>query len=146
MKIILLKKVKNLGDIGDIRKVADGYALNFLIPQKMAGLASAQNLNNLVKAKAESIKLAAKDLALAQAKATKLQGLAIEIKAKANNEGKLYSAISTSAIAGKLREKGLDVEHKQINLMKPIKELGEYSALVVFNHGLEAEITIVVTE
>lgn len=146
MKVILLKKIKKIGDIGDIKEVADGYALNFLIPQKMAEPATADNISKLRKHKEEAIKNAEKDLILAQENVKRLQGLVLELKGKCNNEGTLYSAISSATIADKLKEKGINIEKKQINLLKPIKELGEHSVFIVLNHGLEAEIAVIVSE
>ncbi len=146
MKVILLKKIKGLGDIGDIKEVADGHALNFLIPQKIAKPATAENISKLKKHKAEAVKRAEQDLILAQQNAKKLQGIILELKGKCSGDGKLYSSISSSMIADKLKERGINIEKKQINLVKPIKELGDHSVFIVLNHGLEAEITVVVHE
>jgi len=144
MKVILLKKIKEIGNIGDIKEVADGYALNFLIPQKIAEPAIAENIAKLKKHKEEAIKMAEEDLILAQKNVKKLQGIVVELKGKCSVDGKLYSSITPSIIAEKLKEKGVSIKKKQINLIKPIKELGEHSVFIVLNHGLEAEITVIV--
>ena len=144
MKIILLRKIKNLGNIGDIKEVADGHALNFLLPQKLAEQATQENINKLNNHKAAAIKKAEEDLTLAQQLAQKLRGMIIEMKGKCNEEGRLYSAVSCTMIANKLKEQGINIASKQVNLIKPIKELGEYSVFIVLNHGLEAEITVIV--
>jgi len=146
MKIILLQKIKGTGNIGDIKEVADGYALNFLIPQKLAEPATPANINKLQKKQTELVNKSSQELVSAQKIAQKLAGIVLEIKSHGNNEGKLYSAVSATIIVEKLKQKGFDIETKQINLIKPIKEFGEYSVFVVLNHGLEAEITVVVTE
>ena len=146
MKIILLRKIKNLGNIGDIKEVADGHALNFLLPQKLAEPATAENINKLKSHKEEAQKKAQEDLVSAQKFAQKLKGLVIEIKSKCNRAGRLYSAISCTMIAEKLKERGIDITSKQVNLIKPIKKLGEHSVFIVLNHGLEAEIKIVVNQ
>lgn len=146
MKVILLKKIKGVGDIGDIKEVSDGYAVNFLIPQKNAENASAENISKLKKHKEEAIKKAEQDLSLAQQNVKKLQGVVLELKGKSSGDGKLYSSIGAGIIADKLKEKGVLIDKKQINLVKPIKEFGEHSVFVVLNHGLEAEITVIVNE
>lgn len=144
MKVILLKKIKKLGEIGDIKEVADGYALNFLFSQKIAEPATAENISQLKMHRQEALKKAEEDLILAQQKVKKLQGVVVELTGKCSGEGKLYSSVSAAMIADKLKEKGIAIEKKQINLIKPIKELGEHAVFIVFNHGLEAEITVVV--
>lgn len=146
MKVILLKKIKGIGDIGEIKEVADGHALNFLVPQKMAEPATVENIFKLKKHKEEAIKGAEQDLILAQKNAKKLQGIILELKGKSSGDGKLYSSISSSMIADKLKARGINIEKKQINLVKPIKELGEHSVFIILNHGLEVEITVIVHE
>ncbi|MDO8668773.1 MAG: 50S ribosomal protein L9 [Candidatus Buchananbacteria bacterium] len=146
MKVILLKRIKRIGDIGDIKEVADGHALNFLIPQKMAEPATAENISKLKNHKEEATKKAEEDLILAQKNAKKLQGTVMEIKGKPNSEGRLYSSISASTIVDKLKEMGISITKKQVNLLEPIKELGEHSVFIVLDHGLEAEINIIVSE
>ena len=146
MKVILLKKIKQLGEIGDIKEVADGYALNFLFPQKIAEPATNENISQLKMHRNEEIKKEEEDLVLDQQKVKKLQGIVLELKGKCSGEGKLYSSVSAAMIADKLKEKGIAIEKKQINLTKPIKEVGEHTVFIVLNHGLEAEITVVVNE
>lgn len=146
MKVILLKRVKTIGDIGDIKEVSDGYAINFLIPQKLVEPATVENMSKLKSIKNQSLKKADEDLILTQKIANQLSGLVIEISSKSSSDGKLYSAISVGMIAEKLKEKGIMIDKKQINLMKPIKELGEHSVFIILNHGLEPEITVIVNE
>lgn len=146
MKVILLKKIKGVGNIGDIKEVSDGYAINFLIPQKNAEIATPENISKLKKHKEEAIKKAEEDLVLAQQNVRKLQGVVLELKGKSSGDGKLYSSIGTNVIVDKLKEKGINIDKKQVNLVKPIKELGEHSVFIILNHGLEAEITVIVNE
>jgi large subunit ribosomal protein L9 len=146
MRIILLKQVKKLGNPGDIKEVSDGYAINFLFPQNLAQLASKKNINNLQDEQKKVIKDAESGLLIAEEKAEKLQGMSIEMKCKCNDDGKLYAAISSSQIVKKLKEKGVEIKTNQINLMEPIKEVGEHAVFVALDHNLEAEITIIITE
>lgn len=146
MKVILLKTVKKLGNPGDIKEVSDGYAINFLFVQKLAQPATVDNINNLNNNKEKKEKNANYNLVAAEKKAEKLNGLAIEIIGKSNDDGKLYAAIPESAIVKKLKEQGIEIEHGQVNLMAPIKEVGEHCVFINLDHGLEAEITVIVTE
>jgi large subunit ribosomal protein L9 len=145
MKVILLKKVKKIGEVGEIREVSDGYAINFLFPQGLAQPASDQNINQLKKQQVEQVSRANHDLVIAAEKMEGLQGLAIEMSSKANKDGKLYAAISASMIAKELKMRGIDVSAPQIILKTPIKEVGDYAVAINLDHGLEAEITVVVS-
>ncbi|NCN07553.1 50S ribosomal protein L9 [Candidatus Falkowbacteria bacterium] len=146
MKVIFIKKIKKIGEIGDIKEVSDGYAINFLIPQKIAEPASVKNVNKFRNIKQQDNKQANKALVLAQKKAKQLQGLVIKIIGKCNDDGKLYSSISADMIVDKLKDRGINIESSQINLLKPIKDLGKHSVFIVLSHGLESEITVIVNE
>lgn len=146
MKVILLKKVKGLGNPGDIKDVSDGYAVNFLFPQKLAVAGTDKNIAELKNKKEQIAKQVETGLAQAEKMASALGGTVVEISGKSNEEGKLYASITPTAIAKKLQEKGFEIKPIQINLAVPIKEVGEHSVLVLFDHGLEAEITVIVGE
>lgn len=146
MRVILLKRARGIGDIGNIKEVADGYALNFLIPQRIAELATSANIEKFKAYETKELKQSDQDLISTQKKAQQLAGLIIEIKGTCNRDGKLYSAIGTAVVVEKLKEKGINVDSRQVNLIKPIKELGEHTVFIILNHGLESEITVIVTE
>lgn len=146
MKVILLKKVRQLGDVGEIKEVSDGYARNFLFPQGLAEAATDQAVRSLVSAKKHSVQKAEHDLLMAEKNAAKLNGLAVEISAKTNDQGKLYAAVTAAAVAKKLKEQGFDIKKSQIKFASSIKELGEYPLTVNLEHGLESEIMLIVSD
>ncbi|MFA5029241.1 MAG: 50S ribosomal protein L9 [Patescibacteria group bacterium] len=146
MRVILTKKVPTLGEAGEVKEVADGYARNFLFSRRLAELATEENLKKLEENNKHKAKLAEKDLLLTEQLADRLNGTVVEIEEKANEVGKLYAAVSPSAIAKKLKELGLEIKKNQVTMPEPIKELGEHRALINLDHGLEVEITIIVKE
>ena len=146
MQVILLKKIVGLGEVGDIKEVSEGYARNFLFVQNLAEPATQSNIEKLKKDQAEQVRKAEKDLLITEKIADRLNGLVIEIKSKANDAGKLYAAITPAMIVKKLKEKDFTIKKEQIILIEAIKELGEYPIAIQLNHGLEAEITIIVSE
>lgn len=147
MKVILLRDVEKLGKKGDVKEVADGYARNFLLPKKLVKIATKKALEALEKEKELMAKKAEEELKKIQEIVSKIDGEEIEIPAKVKPENKeLYAKISAQKIAQALQKKGVKVKKEQIKLESPIKELGEYKATVSFDHGLEAQINILVTE
>jgi len=146
MKVILLKDVKNLGKKGEVKKVADGYGRNFLIPQKLAVLATAEEINKLNQQKEIENRQAEEELAHFQALAGEIDGLELEITAKTSKEGKLFGALEASQITQALAQRGFKVDKKQIKLENPIKETGEYEVTIEFPHNLEAKIKVIVLE
>ncbi|OGY43144.1 MAG: 50S ribosomal protein L9 [Candidatus Buchananbacteria bacterium RIFCSPHIGHO2_02_FULL_38_8] len=143
MKVILLKHVPELGDEGDVKEIALGYARNFLIPQGLVKEATPEALAELEARKQKMAKEAELDLAKTEQLAAKLEGQKVEVTAKASEEGTLYAAISPAKIASALKEKGLEVRKEQIRA-EHIKELGEYEVVVELDHGLEARITLII--
>jgi large subunit ribosomal protein L9 len=144
MKVMLVKDVYKLGRAGDVKRVADGYGRNFLIPQGLAVLASAGALKQIerIKGQAEIRRTALND---------ELKGLSEEIKAvvleftvKAGETGKLYGSITTQDVATALQEKvRFEVKRQQVD-MQPIRELGEYPARIRLTMDLVPEIKIIV--
>ena len=114
MKVILLKNVDKLGRAGEAAEVKDGYARNFLIPQKLAQPATAAALAQAEKKKQEVEAQAEKELFSAESAAEKLQSMALNIKAKANEEGKLFAAITPQKIVEELKKKGVNVHKDKI--------------------------------
>ncbi|OGZ33038.1 MAG: 50S ribosomal protein L9 [Candidatus Portnoybacteria bacterium RIFCSPLOWO2_12_FULL_39_9] len=146
MKIILLQDIDNIGKKHDVKKVADGYARNFLFPKKMAVLASSANLKDLEEKKKVAVQKAEEELKIFQDQAGQLDGLELEILAKVQEDGKLFGSIAAANIINKLKERGIEIKKEQIKLKEPIKELGEYEVPVEFPHNLEAKLKVIVVE
>lgn len=144
MKVILIAKVEGLGDVDDIKEVADGHAVNYLFPRHLAVLASPKAKKELEDQKRRRGKEAELDLREQQSVASRLDGIHLELKVKTNEAGLLYAAIGPQKIAEELQKIGFTVAKNQIDL-KPIKEPGEYEARVKLRHRLEAKISVIVS-
>ncbi|HBB37150.1 MAG: ribosomal protein L9, large subunit ribosomal protein L9 [Candidatus Moranbacteria bacterium GW2011_GWC1_45_18] len=142
MKVILTRNVDNLGKEGEVKEVADGFARNFLFPKKMAEPATdaaIKNAEDKTKKKAESAKL---ELEEAQKLAEQLEGRELYVKVK-ETEGKLFGSVNEKTIAKTFKDEGIEINSENIKLLEPIKEMGEYDAQISLNHGLEANIRII---
>ena len=129
MQIILLDKVVNLGGLGDVVKVKDGYARNYLIPQGKAKRANAANLAEFEARRAELERLAAEQLAAAQAEGEKLEGQAVSISRKAGVDGRLFGSVTNADIAEALKAKGFSVEKSSVRMPEgPLKVVGDQIA------------------
>ena len=146
MKIILLKDIKNLGKEGDVKEVADGYARNFLLPKNLVKIATKKALGELEKEKELEAKKAEKELKAIQEIVSQVDGQEIGISMKLKENGEIYGSVTPYKISQALKKKGFDVKKIQISLKEPIKKLGEYPATVNFDHGLEAEVKVIVAE
>ena len=139
MQIILLEKVVNLGNLGDVVKVKDGYARNFLIPNGKAKRATAAALAEFAERRAELEKLAAEKLAAAQAVGEKLNGLVIEIARKAGVDGRLFGSDVNFDIAEALEAKGFKIEKSDVRMPTgPLKTIGEFPLEV----GLHTDVVV----
>ncbi|HQW21531.1 MAG TPA: 50S ribosomal protein L9 [Rhodocyclaceae bacterium] len=134
MQIILMEKVVNLGGLGDVVKVKDGYARNFLIPQGKAKRVTPENLAAFEIRRAELEKAQAEKLAAAQEKATKLEGLLVQITRKAGVDGRLFGSVSNSDIAEALKVQGFDVEKSNIRMPQGLIKLVSDTKLEVSLH------------
>jgi large subunit ribosomal protein L9 len=143
MKVILLKDVKGQGKKGEIIDVSDGYARNFLLANDLAKEGTVSNVKAVIEEQEKKTRLAVMDLLTTERLAARLEGYCLEIKAKANEDGRFYAAINAVAVAKKLKEKGFDVIKEQIQMLEPIKEEGEFEVIVALDHGLEAQISVV---
>lgn len=146
MKIILLKDVEGLGKKYEVKEAKDGHARNFLIPQGLAKPATKEALIWLETQKGIETTKAEEELKKIQEVASAIDDQEIMIPVKIGDEGQLFEGISAQKIADKLKELGFEIKKTQIELDKPIKELGEYPLKIKFEHNLEAEIKIIVTE
>jgi large subunit ribosomal protein L9 len=146
MQVILMDKVANLGNLGDVVKVKEGYARNFLIPKGFAKRATAENMKVFEERRAELERIAAEKLAVAQAKAGKLEGLKIEIARKAGVDGRLFGSVSPADIAEAITTQGIEVDKSAVRMPEgPIKTIGEYSFEVATHADVVSTVTVVVT-
>lgn len=145
MQIIMMEKVVNLGQLGDIVNVKDGYARNFLIPQGKAKRATKVNLAEFEVKRAELEKAQAEVLAAAQARAEKLEGLAVKISQKAGVDGRLFGSVTNIDIAEALKAQGFEVPRADIRLPNgPLKQIGEFPIVVSLHTDVTANITVTV--
>ncbi|GAA4411350.1 50S ribosomal protein L9 [Quisquiliibacterium transsilvanicum] len=147
MQIILLEKVVNLGQLGDVVKVKDGYARNFLIPQRMARRATKVAIEEFEAKRAELEKIQADKLAAAQALGDKLNGLAIEIPNKAGVDGRLFGSVTNFDIAEALVKQGFKIEKAMVRLPDgPLKALGEFKVEVAPHADVVSEVSVTVVQ
>jgi large subunit ribosomal protein L9 len=145
MQVILLEKVINVGDLGEVVKVKPGFARNFLIPQGKAKRATPENLVLLEEKRAELEKIAADKLARAQEAATNLEGVAIQITQKAGVDGRLFGSVTNVDIVEALQAKGHTVEKAMIRMPAgPLKQVGEYPLTIALQTDVLAQITVTV--
>jgi len=145
MQIILLEKVVNVGNLGDVVKVKDGYARNFLIPQRMARRATTSAVAEFEVKRAELEKVAAEKLNASQAQGDKLTGMTITIGQKAGVDGRLFGSVTNSDIAEALTKQGFAVEKSQVRLPTgPLKTTGEHPVAVALHTDVVVEIVIAV--
>jgi large subunit ribosomal protein L9 len=145
MQIILLEKVVNVGNLGDVVKVKDGYARNFLIPQKLARRATTAAVAEFEAKRAELEKAAAIKLAASQAEGEKLSGMTISISQKAGVDGRLFGSVTNFDIAEALTKQGFAVEKAQVRMPTgPLKTTGEHAVAVALHTDVVVEITIAV--
>jgi large subunit ribosomal protein L9 len=143
MEIILLEKVANLGTLGDIVKVKDGFGRNFLIPQGKAKRATVANKAEFEARRAELEKQQADILAAAKARAEKLSGQTVEIAQKAGEDGRLFGSVTTLDIATALTAKGLEVAKSEVRLPAgPLKAIGEFPVSIALHHDAVVDITV----
>ena len=145
MQIILLEKVVNLGNLGEIVKVKDGYARNFLIPQGRARRATEANKAEFEARRVELEKAAAAKLAEAQAQGEKLAGLVVKLSQKAGVDGRLFGSVTNADIAEELGKQGYKVLKSQVRMPNgPIKVVGDSSVGVSLHTDVAVDITVTV--
>lgn len=147
MQVVLLEDVKALGKKGQVVKVNDGYARNFILPKKLGVEATPQNLNQLKQQKAHEAKVAAEQLAEAQALGAELSKQSVKLAVKVGEGGRLFGAISSKEIAQAAKDQcGLELDKKKIVLPDPIKTLGVHTVPVKLHREVTAELKVEVTE
>ena len=143
MQIILMEKLVNLGQLGDVVKVKDGYARNFLIPQGKAKRATTANLAEFEVRRAELEKAHAEALAAAQQRAEKLEGLLLQITQKSGVDGRLFGSVTNGDIAEALKAQGFDVAKSEIRLpLGPLKQVGDHPVTLALHTDVTATITV----
>jgi len=145
MEVILLQKVDNVGGIGDLVRVKSGYARNYLIPQGKATLATPENKAKFESRRAELEAKAAAELAAAQDRAKKLEGLVLKIEMQAGAEGKLFGSVGTVDISEAIGKKGVEVERSEIRLPEgPLRVVGEHQIELHLHTDVNVEIKVVI--
>jgi large subunit ribosomal protein L9 len=143
MQVILLEKVANLGNLGDVVKVKDGYARNFLIPTKQARRATEAAIKEFEARRAELEKTAAEKLAAAQGVGEKLAGKTVTIAQKAGVDGRLFGSVTNADVADALKKQGFDVAKAQVRMPNgPLKALGEFPVSVAVHSDVVVEVTV----
>ncbi len=143
MQIILMEKVVNLGQLGDVVKVKNGFARNFLIPQGKAKRATEHNVADFAARRAELEAAEAAKLADAQARGGKLEGLTVQIVQKAGVDGKLFGSVTNADIAAALEAQGFKVEKAQVRMPDGhIKQIGDHPISIALHADVVSNITV----
>jgi large subunit ribosomal protein L9 len=143
MQIILLEKVANLGNLGDVVKVKDGYGRNFLIPQKKAKRATEANKAEFAAIRAELEKQQATLLTAAQKRGEKLAGFMLQVTQMAGVDGRLFGSVTTGDIAEGLTAQGFEVAKAEVRMPDgPLKTVGDHPVSIALHHDVVVEITV----
>jgi large subunit ribosomal protein L9 len=143
MQIILLEKVINVGDLGDVVKVKQGYARNYLIPQGKAKRATSENIKLLEAKRTELERAASERLTAAQEQAAKLEGLRVQVSQKAGVDGRLFGSVTNFDIVEALKAQGITIEKSTIRMPDgPLKHVGEFPLVVALYLDVTANITV----
>jgi len=146
MKIILLEDIANLGKIGDVTEVKDGYARNCLIPQSKAKRATKENIAQFEEKRAEYLAKQDQKLADAETRRAKIDGQTFSIVAKAGVDGKLFGSVSTLDIVDAVRTSGVEIKKAEVTMPNgPLKTIGQFDISVILHHSVHANITVNVT-
>ena len=146
MRVILLQDIKEIGKKYEVKNVADGHARNLLIPKGLVKPATPEALRWLEVQKEITSKKAEDDLKNIQELASSIDGMEVAMPVKIGEEGQLYESITAQKISERLKELGFEVKKNQVILEEPIKEMGEFPVKIHFEHNLEAEIKVIITE
>ena len=145
MQVILLEKVANLGNLGDVVKVKDGYARNFLLPQGKAKRATESNLKAFEVRRAELEKAQAETLAKSQERGAKLDGLTLQIVQKAGTDGRLFGSVTNYDIVEALKGQGHEIERAMVRMPAgPIKQVGDTPIQIPLHTDVVVTVTVAV--
>jgi len=146
MKVVLLKNIDKIGKMNEVKEVPSGYARNFLLPKKLAVLATKDTLASLEeKAKIDKARLE-KETAENKIIAEKMKGMEVKIPVRVGEEGQLFESITKIKIAERLKEMGFNIEKNHIDFEDHIKQKGDYNVKIKLDHGFETEVKVVVCE
>ncbi len=146
MRVILLQNIDKKGKQYEVKDIPDGYARNFLIPKGLARIADADGLKWLSVKQEEIERQAKKQLENLGKQVSSIDGLELEIAEKIGDKGEFFENISEQKIANRLKEEGFDIRKEQIEILEEIKALGEFPVKIKFEHNLEADIKVIITE
>jgi large subunit ribosomal protein L9 len=143
MQIILLEKLPNVGELGDVVKVKNGFARNFLIPQGKAKRATPENIKHFEGRRAELEKTQNEQLTKAQERAAKLEGLKLQITQKADVDGRLFGSVTNYDIVESLGKQGFEIERSQVRMPAgPLKQVGDYDVAIALHTDVVVHIKI----
>ena len=146
MEIILTENVENLGKVGDIKKVKNGYARNYLIPRALAVLATPGNTKRIEKEKSKKLAIYEENRKQAQGKADELAKISITVAVEVNDQEKLYGAISETEILEAFHAEGQKIDKKSLVIENPINDLGEFEIGVKLHPEVIAKIRLWITK
>ena len=143
MQVILMEKLANLGNLGDVVKVKDGYARNYLIPQGKAKRATEENRKAFEVRRAELEKAQAEALAQAQERGARLDGLTLKIAQRAGPDGKLFGSVTNHDIVDALKAQGFEVERAQVRMPAgALKQVGEFALQIALHTDVVVKVTV----
>jgi len=143
MQVILMEKVGHLGNLGDVVKVKDGFARNYLIPHGKAKRATPENLKAFEARRAELEKVHAEALTQAQERAGKLEGLTVQISQKAGVDGRLFGSVTNYDVVEALRAQGVEIERRQVRMPQgPLKQVGDFPIEIELHADVVSTITV----
>lgn len=143
MEVILMEKIANLGQLGDVVKVKNGFARNYLIPQGKARRATPAAMQEFESRRGDLEKLESDKLAAAQEKAQKVDGLTLQVTRKAGMDGKLFGSVTNSDVGDLLQAQGLEVPKSLIRMTHgPIKQIGDYPVQIVLHSDVVVTVTV----
>jgi large subunit ribosomal protein L9 len=147
MRVIFLKDVPDVAKEGEVKEVADGYGRNFLLPRKLAVLASSSTLKNLEAHRQTEAQQRMRSEAQVETIAERLQGLSLTLKARAGAQGRLYGSVTAADIAKEIQKlTGAEVDRRKMELEEPIRQLGSYEVTIRLPGGVSPRIRVVVEE
>lgn len=143
MEVILMEKVANLGELGDVVKVKDGFARNFLIPHGKAKRATEANRKEFESKRAELEKAQAEQLAAAKSRGEKLEGLTLQITQKAGPDGRLFGSVTNYDVVEALKKQGHEVERSNVRMPQgPLKQVGDFPIQIALHTDVAVTITV----
>jgi large subunit ribosomal protein L9 len=146
MQVILKENIETLGHIGDIVKVAPGYARNYLVPKGLAIEATLKNAKELDHVKRQMEYKKNKVLEQVKGLAARIEALTLTLTHQAGEEGKLFGSVTNMELAEKLNAQGIEIDRKKIMLTEPIKQLGEFSATIKLHSEVSATLKVIIVK